>query len=264
MTITSVLKLGSKGDDVREWQNTLMSYQYDLSPYYADGQFGESTHNATVSWQRERGLPGTGIVDALTVSKIGSPPGPITNPFDDDLNIKFIQAKNYQKANRSEIKWIILHSMEAAESSTTALNVSNWFASKDAPLASAHFCIDDQQIIQCVKDEDVAYHAKSANRFGLGIEHAGYAKQTRDQWLDSFGIQMLKRSAKLTASLCKKWNIPIKYIERNGLKNGDNGISTHNECTFAFENGQGHTDPGSAFPMDLYINWVQQCYDELS
>lgn len=262
MTITSVLKLGSSSDQVREWQNTLMSYQYDLSPYFADGNFGDSTHNATVSWQRERGLPGTGIVDPATVALIGSPPGPITNPFDDDLAIKFIQAKNYQKANRTEIDLIILHSEEAAETSTTSLNVANWFAGNNAPNASSHYALDDGETIQCVKDEDIAYHALSANKFSIGIEHAGFARQTRDQWCDSFSTQMLKRSAKLTAHLCKKWNIPVKYIDIDGLVNKERGITTHANCTKAYNEGN-HWDPGPNFPVDLYITWVLQCYDEL-
>jgi N-acetyl-anhydromuramyl-L-alanine amidase AmpD len=130
-------------------------------------------------------------------------------------------------------------------------------------MSSAHFNIDDDSIVQSVKETDIAYHAKSANRYGIGLEHAGYAKQTREQWLDSFSTRTLQRSAKLTATLCKRWNIPIVYIDRNGLKNGAKGISTHNECTFAFENGNGHTDPGKGFPMDLYIQWVQEAFEIL-
>lgn len=263
MTITSTLQVGSNSDQVREWQRILIAAGADLSPWNDDGNFGDSTHNATISWQREHGLNATGIVDQTTIAKIGTSTIPNSDPFAEDLNIQFIQAKHYQPANRAEITAIIIHSEEDAQSSTTALNVANWFAGNDAPMASANYCVDDIHIVQCVKDTDIAYHALSANKFSIGIEHAGYARQTRDQWLNNFSTQMLKRSAKLTASLCKKWNIPVKYIDRNDLKNGEAGISTHNECTYAFENGSGHTDPGPAYPMDLYITWVLQCYDEI-
>lgn len=178
----------------------------------------------------------------------------------EDLNIKFIQAKNYTKANRTRIDWIVIHSMENAEATSTAENVAKWFSGSAAPQASAHFCIDSDSIVQCVRDVDVAWHAPGANQYGIGLEHAGYAKQTREQWLDPFSISMLKLSAKLTAELCKKWNIPIKYIDRNGLKNGEKGITTHNEVTQAFKKST-HTDPGKGFPMDLYIQWVQEAFN---
>lgn len=262
MTITSKLQLGSKGDQTREWQKILIKNGFDLSPWYDDGDFGESTHNATVAWQSSHGLEPNGIVGPETVAKINAITIPLSDPFSEDLNIKFIQAKNYQKANRNQISLIVLHSEEAPESSTTALNVANWFAGNNAPMASAHFCLDDRNIIQCVKEEDVAYHALSANKFSIGIEHAGYARQTEEQWADSFSTQMLKRSAKLTASLCKKWNIPVKYIDVKGLINKESGITTHANCTKAYKEGS-HTDPGEHFPIDLYITWVQQCFDEL-
>ncbi len=226
MPITSILKLGSTGEQVSEWQTLLISHMYDLSPWHNNGEFGESTYNATVSWQKERGLPGTGIVDKDTVAMIGSFPGPISDPFNEDLDIKFIQSKHYQPANRNEVTLIKLHGGETAE------------------LLSVHFLVDDLTITQCVKEEDIAFHCLACNNYSIGIEHAGYARQTEDQWLDSFSTQMLKRSAKLTASLCKKWNIPIKFV------NKDNGITTH-------------INMGSKFPMDLYINWVQQEFDNL-
>ena len=68
---------------------------------------------------------------------------------------------------------------------------------------------------------------------------------------------MLKRSAKLTAGICKRWNIPVKYIDREGLKRGERGITTHNEITFAFRKST-HTDPGKHFPMDQYLEWVNE------
>lgn len=266
MTITSVLKLGSNSDQVREWQRVLIGSGYDLNQYNDDGNFGEGTQNATISWQKEHGLAGTGVVDSDTVAKIGTPTIILSNPLEeDDAPIVFIQATNYQKANRTEVKWVVLHSMEANEASTTAENVAKWFGSgTGAPMASAHYCIDDDSIVQCVKESDVAYHAKSANKYGIGLEHAGFAKQTRDQWMDTFSTRMLKRSAKLTAGICKRWNIPVSSVDRNGLKNGDKGITTHNECTFAFEGGQGHSDPGKNFPMDLYLQWVEDAYNNLN
>ena len=224
MTITSVLKLGSKSFQVSEWQKILIDNNYDLSPWHDNGEFDESTYNATISWQKERGLPGTGIVDEITIANIGTTPGPISDPFNEDLEIKFIQAKNYKKANRNEIKLIILHFDKSIE------------------LSSVHFYVNDLNIIQCVKEEDIAYHSEYLDDFSIGIEHDGYIRKTETQWFDSFSTQMLKRSAKLTAYLCKKWNIPIKYNKEYGIK---------------------IYDQEQSFPIELYLTWVQQCFDDL-
>lgn len=226
MPITSVLKIGSTGSQVYEWQKILIDNSYDLYPWYDNGEFGESTYNATVSWKRERGLLGTGIVDAETVAKIGTSPGQISDPFSENLDIKYVPGKFYKKANRNKVSLIVLESINYEEA------------------LKGHFYINDLVIMQRVKEEDIAYHHDLFNEFSIGIEHAGYARQTEDQWLDSYSIQMLKRSAKLTALLCKKWNIPVKYETK------DNGITTHSNM-------------GDKFPIELYIIWVQQEFDNL-
>lgn len=225
MTITSILKFGSKNTQVYEWQKILIEDRYDLFPWYDNGEFGESTYNATVSWQKERGLPGTGIVDDATIAKIGTAPGPISDPFNEDLDIKFIQAEYYSRANRNEIKSIVIH------------------IDKTIELSSVHFYVDDLTIIQHVKEDDIAHHTSSLNDFSIGVELAGYMRQAENQWFDSYSTQMLKRSAKLIAYLCKKWNIPIKY-------NKENGIIIYNNSE-------------QIFPSELYIAWIQQCFDDL-
>jgi N-acetyl-anhydromuramyl-L-alanine amidase AmpD len=261
MSIDRVLRYGMNGDDVKEWQVILLNSGYDLSPNNKSGKFDDATHNATVAWQKAHGLNGDGVVGPKTLDKVGSES--IESNVSKNLDIKFIQATNYRIASRSDIRWIVLHSMEAGEASTTAENVSKWFASgKGAPMASAHYCIDDDSIVQCVKDEHVAFHAgTTGNKYGIGIELAGYARQTKEQWLDNFSYKMLKQAAQLTANLCKKFNIPAEFKDRKGLKNNEKGITTHNEITFAFREST-HIDPGPNFPMDLYISWVKEYMGE--
>ncbi len=250
-----LLMRGVIGDDVMDWQEILVKANYDIDP---DGNFGTLTHNATVSWQKERGLVGDGVVGQATWASNGKTPSTLSNPLEeDDEEIKFVQAKNYTWADRKVVDWIVLHSMEASESSTTAENVASWFASKSAPRASAHYNIDDDSIVQSVKEGHVAWHGGGGNKRGIGLEHAGYARQSEAQWLDSYSTRMLKRSAKLTAGICKRWNIPVKYVDREGLKRGERGITTHNEITFAFRKST-HTDPGKHFPMDQYLEWVNE------
>src|SRR5262245_45540894 len=107
-----ILRRGMQGADVAAWQRVLMRDGYDLSPWNDDGAFGTMTHNATVSWQRERGLPGTGVVDAPTLASIGSPPELRPTPTL-AAEIPFLQARHFTWANRGRVDVIVVHTMEA-------------------------------------------------------------------------------------------------------------------------------------------------------
>lgn len=170
---------------------------------------------------------------------------------------KFVQATNYTAANRKAVDLIVIHTMEAAEKPNTAENVAAWFASANAPKASAHFCVDSDSTVQCVSEEDVAWHAPGANHNGIGIEHAGYAKQTGNEWADEYSTRMLERSAKLCAELCKRWNIPLKRVGPTDLRaGGARGICGHVDVSKAFGKST-HYDPGVSFPWDRYLKLIE-------
>ena len=65
---SSTLQKGSKGNEVKEWQNFLNSQGYGLS---VDGDFGDNTYKATIEWQKKNGLGADGIVGENTWSKAG-------------------------------------------------------------------------------------------------------------------------------------------------------------------------------------------------
>ena len=258
-----LLERGMAGPDVGGWQRVLIADGHNLGPWADDDDFGGTTHNQTVSWQKARGLPGTGVVDAKTIAKIGTKPISRTEPgyIARLAGMSFKEATNYNryvKRDLASLKWIVLHSMEAREASTTAENVASWFASgKGAPKASAHFNGDDDSIVQSVALNRIAWHAPGANRYGIGIEHAGYARQDEAQWADEFSARMLKRSARLSALILHERcpQIPVTYVDREGLKRGERGFTTHNEVSKAFKKST-HWDPGHHFPMTHYLTMV--------
>jgi N-acetyl-anhydromuramyl-L-alanine amidase AmpD len=180
----------------------------------------------------------------------------------DLLNIPFIEAKwkTVLPIGRGvgvrPIRWIVMHSMEAPEKGGVARSVANYFAggSGGRP-ASAHYCVDDREVIQCVQCKDIAYGAPGANRYGIHVELAGYARQSLSDWEDAFSKAMLANAADLVGRLLAvKFNIPQQYILADGLRAGHHGITTHLQCTTAF--GGSHTDPGSGFPMSQFIEMV--------
>lgn len=174
----------------------------------------------------------------------------------------FVQAEFYIPTGGRTIDYIVVHDMEYPEKSSAAEDCANYFAhprlADGTPnRASAHYCIDADSIVQCVRDQDVAYAAPRVNHDGIHLEHAGYAHQTRDQWLDGFSYEMLKRSARLTATKCVQYAIPAVYVDEAGLQRGERGITDHGTSTRAFGIVGGHTDPGPSFPMDEYIRLVR-------
>jgi peptidoglycan hydrolase-like protein with peptidoglycan-binding domain len=165
------IQIGSHGSQVEDWQRVLRREGLkglNGSIIKDDGSFGPSTAFATKVFQKAHALPETGVVDSATYDA-GMP---ATTPDGigriDLSSVKFVQARNYTRANRQAIDVIVIHCMEWPDKPDGAERVSAWFASDTAPKASAHFCVDSNSIVQCVRVEDVAWHAPGANGNGIG------------------------------------------------------------------------------------------------
>lgn len=168
-----------------------------------------------------------------------------------------VQARHYTPTNGRQIDLIVIHDMETPEDARRAETVSAWFAGSSAPRASAHWCFDPDSAVRCVLDKDVAWHAPGANNNGLGYEHAGYARQTRAEWMDKPSLATLRVSSRQAAIDCKKYNIPVRYVDAAGLLRGERGITTHLQVSKAFKRST-HWDPGYEFPMDIYLAYVKE------
>lgn len=256
------LKVGSKGNDVADWQSFLNEHGFrdaDGLKLIADGDFGKKSEFATQQFQKANGIIASGVVDSSTRIKAASImqqseptiPG-VTIPTYD-----FIQAKNYTSASRDKIDLVVIHDMEYPERPGGAEWCANFFAGPNAPQASAHYAVDSVTVIQCVKEKDVAWHAPGANRSGIGIEHVGFAAQSRADWMDPYSLAELRTSAKLTAEICRRWGIPVVKLSVDELKTGARGLCGHIDVTNAFNGGKGHTDPGPGFPWDYYVELVK-------
>jgi len=270
--IKHTLRVGSPyKDEVRAWQRFI-----DVA---ADGDFRTITRNATRAFQLQHGLDDDGVVGPMTLgvakgvredtklaigSEIpvvsGSPDDPaigvnIGVPSSKVTSRNFGAAGNKYADRSKDIKHIVIHTAEMAEKPTGAEALGAWVSGPSAPQASWHYAVDNNSIVQCLDDKYIAWHAPGANRSGIGIEHVGYAKQSAAEWTDDFSEEQLIRSAALTARLCKKWGIPVRFVDAEGLKRGDAGITTHDAVSHAFKKST-HYDPGSHFPMDKYLQMV--------
>jgi len=172
-------------------------------------------------------------------------------------SITFIQARNYTKGRSNPIDVLVIHTMEAPEKPDTAENVAKWFAGSTAPQASAHYCIDNNSIVQSVKDTDVAWHAPGANHNGIGFEHAGFSAQRAADWSDAYSDQMLRLSAGLVAEKAREHGIPAVWLREADLLAGRRGITGHVQVSRAFKKST-HTDPGTSFPIERYLGYVKE------
>lgn len=144
-------------------------------------------------------------------------------------------ANNFQYASRPPtIDRIVVHVTQGSWSSAI-----NWFKDGRA-FVSAHYTIrsSDGFIGQSVREDDIGYHCRDWNYRSIGIEHEGYVSDR--SW---FTDAMYRSSAKLSAYLCKKYNIPIDRTHVVG----------HNEVP-----GNDHTDPGNYWDWTRYINLVKE------
>ena len=173
------------------------------------------------------------------------------------LTIQFVQARNFTRGRSNAIDVLVIHTMESPEKPDTAESVANWFAGSTAPQASAHYCIDENSIVQCVQDKDVAWHAPGANHNGLGLEHSGRAAQGAAEWSDEYSAKMLELSAELAARKCKEYDIPVTWLQPADLLAGKRGITGHVQVSKAFKRSD-HSDPGTGFPVQAYLALVRE------
>ena len=167
----------------------------------------------------------------------------------------FVESPNVTKTGGRKIDLIVIHTMEMDEKGDTAEHCALWFKNPAAKV-SAHYCVDSDSIVQCVRDQDIGWHAPGANHDGIGIEHAGRAKQTGRDWSDAYSTAMLDRSAGLVADLCGKYAIPVTWLYAADLRAGKRGITTHKAVSDAFKRGS-HWDPGPGFPVERYLALVR-------
>lgn len=182
-----------------------------------------------------------------------------TVKFDTDA-WPIVKAKFYTKVTgKRKVRGVVMHDMEFPERLTAAEDVAHYFAtlpSDGKVKSSSHICVDTNTIVQCVMDNDVANAAPGCNHDMIQVELAGYAKQTRAEWLDEYSFAMLHLAADAVAQYCLKYSLPPIHLTNQALKAGQSGIIGHYQASQVYQLSD-HMDPGSGFPWDVFLTLVQ-------
>ncbi|NJP51765.1 N-acetylmuramoyl-L-alanine amidase [Streptomyces sp. SBST2-5] len=107
--------------------------------------------------------------------------------------------------------------------------------------AATHYIVgQDGRVTQMIRELDVAYHAgnRDYNERSIGIEHEGFVDRPED-----FTDAMYESSARLTARICARYDIPVDREH----------IIGHVEVP-----GTDHTDPGPHWDWDRYMKLVRR------
>jgi N-acetyl-anhydromuramyl-L-alanine amidase AmpD len=177
----------------------------------------------------------------------------------DHPELRFVQAAGYTPG-RPDGKplWIVIHDMEASETSRTAENTAAYFANPgDGRNVSSHYTVDNDSVVQCVLLKDSAWTVgnRPGNNRGINWELSGFASQSRAQWLDDFGLAMFGQIRPILRSDAAKFGIPLTRRTVAELKAWKPGITSHNDLRLAF-GGTTHTDPGPNFPWDVFLSMM--------
>ena len=124
----------------------------------------------------------------------------------------FVESPNMTRAPGRPIDVVVIHTMEISERPDAAEICARWFKTPVSQV-SAHYCVDADSLIQCVREPNIAWHARGGNRDSIGVELAGFASQTKRDWpirtrLPYWSVQRTSSptSADAAAFRCAGWS----------------------------------------------------------
>lgn len=132
-----------------------------------------------------------------------------------EIEERLLTVNPYSRSSEKQwgIEYIVVHWVGNAN--TSAIANRNYFENlKDthSTYASSHYIIGlNGEIIRCIPDDEVAFHAGSysMNRKSIGIEDC------HPDWEGKFNDNTYNSLVELCASLCKQYGIDINHVIRH-------------------------------------------------
>jgi hypothetical protein len=146
---------------------------------------------------------------------------------------------------------VVLHDTECHDAAgiSEIEGVVNFFMQTDQPdRLGAHCIVDADGNVGYLADPDqLLYHVGGLNTGSVGIEQIGFASFTEADWLRR--PKQLDKVARILAWLHHDYAIPLEVPSPQGAADANHGVMTHAMVSRFEPASQGHTDPGSGYPL---------------
>ena len=134
-----------------------------------------------------------------------------------NINTVYAHTSNYTKGRKQLIKYIVVH--YTANDGDTARNNGNYFSQPNRN-ASAHYFVDENEIIQSVKDTDTAWHCGAKtykhelcrNDNSIGIEMCSEKDEQGKYYINE---STQNNTIELIKQLMQKYDISIENVLRH-------------------------------------------------
>lgn len=157
------------------------------------------------------------------------------------MSYEWIPSPNFKLGRTQDIKYIVIHHWDDPAKKPTVAGVVGHFENREKEV-SAHYIVSDQRVIQMVRETDVAWHARQANPFTIGIEvdpnvpGGTYAtvgnlvREIRERW----GNLPLRRHCDFNNTSCPG-NLDLARIDLEANKEEDMTIKTAKEVNLLWQ-----------------------------
>jgi hypothetical protein len=163
-----------------------------------------------------------------------------TGPYRESL----AHPENWSAGPRATTLGVVIHATRGGGRPETELSATvNWFKNADAQV-SAHLVIGlppFSEVVRCVRDDDVAWHAREANRTHLGIE---ICQPTPTTPITAFQYEAAAEACRLWAT---KYNFPLRRV----MTITQPGIVGHEDTEPGKRDRK--SDPGPAFDWPRFL-----------
>ncbi len=171
----------------------------------------------------------------------------------------FVQAAHVSTGSNLPVNRVVIHATVSPCVRGGARATAAYFQNQSAG-GSAHYIVDPGEIVQCVAEAAIAWHAPP-NRNSIGIElcdpmaDSGGRELAASRWADADHEAMLRLAAAATAEMCAKYAIPMVRLSPADLLAGKRGVCAHADVATAWRQTD-HWDVGAGFPWDRFMSYV--------
>lgn len=172
---------------------------------------------------------------------------------------------SYTAGRNRKPQYVVLHYTAGSEGPSSAEDGAAYDKNRTDGTSTHYFTDSFGLACQEVPEGDRAHAAMyHGNEIGIQIEICGTI-QSRAQWLDPVSYPTLVTTAALTRDICLRQGFDMRVLTDletrmayyNSADSRPTGITDHGRVTLAYpEDGGTHTDVGTDFPWDVFMDLV--------